>query len=142
MSECSKCGGQQQWSCRCDHMEDLVGQTIISIKARVGEKEVKIVTKEGATYRMFHDQDCCEHVELNEITGELGDLIGSPLVIAEESSNHMGEPKPAHPDSWTWTFYRFATARGGVVFRWLGESNGYYGESVDIHREAFDTSDV
>jgi len=48
-------------------------------------------------------------------------------VEAEEISN---EEPYAGNDSYTWTFYRFSTSKGTVTVRWLGESNGYYSESV------------
>ena len=55
-----------------------------------------------------------------------------------EAVTHVGEnPAEAEDieiewpdDSFTWTFYRFATARGYVTIRWYGSSNGYYSEEV------------
>ena len=55
--------------------------------------------------------------------------------MAEESSsdkNPDGVTKGYQDDSFTWTFYKFATRKGYVDVRWYGESNGYYSEAVDF----------
>lgn len=66
--------------------------------------------------------------------GDISDLIGAPIARAEVVESEGGDPAPEYPDSWTWTFYKLATIKGEVVMRWLGESNGYYSESVDFER--------
>ncbi len=87
---------------------------------------------DGSAYAFHHEQDCCENVWVEDVCGDVADLIGSPLVQAEEVVSKEGDPKPEYPDSWTWTFYKFATIKGSVTLRWLGESNGYYSESVSF----------
>lgn len=118
------------------NFSDLVGQTIIKIVGgTVGSDEVYFETSDGKMYKMYHEQNCCEHVQLEDICGDISDLIGSPIVQAEESSSEdIIDKKPIYPDSFTWTFYRIATAKGLVVLRWLGESNGYYSETVDFEQ--------
>lgn len=114
-------------------IEDLVGQTLTAVIGDVGD-DVMTFKADGKEWRMLHSQDCCESVSLEDIAGDLADLIGSPIVSAEEStnSNEQIDGKPECMESCTWTFYRIATAKGLVVLRWLGESNGYYSESVDF----------
>jgi len=109
----------------------LLGETLTAIHgATVGSETITFETAGGRTFRLFHSQDCCESVDVNEIVGNLYDLIGSPLTMAEEVSNE-DDPKPSeYADSWTWTFYKLATVKGYVTLRWLGESNGYYGETA------------
>jgi len=41
--------------------------------------------------RFAHYQDCCEHVRLEDVVGDLDDLIGTPIVVAEEVSSPPGE---------------------------------------------------
>lgn len=87
----------------------------------------------GKTYKFYHDQDCCENVCIEDICGELSNLIGSPLLIAEQIDN-KDEPK-CDAESYTWTFYKFGTVKGTVTVRWLGISNGYYSEGVSYIQE-------
>ena len=51
------------------------------------------------------------------------------VLTAYESSQ---KAKDIDADSGTWTFYRIQTDKGVAVLRWLGTSNGYYGESVQF----------
>ncbi len=109
----------------------LRGLTLTRIENKDNE-ELLFHAEGGRVFRMWHDQDCCECVTLNEVVGDLGDLIGAPILDAEEVSN-SSEPSPhSYTESHTWTFYKLWTIKGSVTLRWLGESNGYYSESVDF----------
>ena len=88
--------------------------------------------------RFQHHQDCCEHVYIEDICGDLNDLVGSPLLEAEEVSDYDAGPLVEYEESHTWTFYKFATRKGFVTVRWYGSSNGYYSESVSV--EVVDTT--
>lgn len=103
--------------------------------------------KNGGRIVFGHNQDCCERVKIEEIHGDLDDLIGEPILQAEEVSfrptenesidnlrpnkDEWGEIDKEYYDSATWTFYKFSTIKGSITVRWLGESTGYYSESVD-----------
>lgn len=118
---------------------DLVGKTIAKVTGAVGDEEVTFLTAEGETYRLYHCQDCCESVEVEEIIGDIHDIVDDgPILLAEEVS-YDNEPAPdgrTGYDSYTWTFYKIRTLNGDVTIRWLGESNGYYSESVDFQKVA------
>lgn len=101
------------------------------IEGEAGDDELKFFVNGVERFRMYHSQDCCETVQIEDICGDLEDLIGSPIIEAEEVSIEGAEP-PEYADSYTWTFYKLGTIKGHVTIRWLGESNGYYSESVDI----------
>lgn len=131
-------------------LEELLGKTLVKaekVKARAGRDiatgddnyadEIVFITNLGVEYRLFHDQDCCEGVSVEDIVGNLADLVGAPILMAEcvthENVNPEDAPRKGE-DSFTWTFYKFATIKGYVTIRWYGESNGYYSEEVTFAR--------
>ncbi len=110
--------------------QEMIGSTIDSINQT--STELNFRSSDGRKFRFYHDQDCCESVYIEDIAGDLGDLLHSPLTMAEEVSNLETPKIPEFADrSYTWTFYRFGTIKGSVTVRWFGTSNGYYSESVD-----------
>jgi hypothetical protein len=115
-------------------IKELIGKTLIGIDKSKFDDELIFHCQSGEVYKFYHPQDCCEAVYIEDICGDLEDLIGNPILIAEEISsdeNPDGVIKE-YQDSFTWTFYKFATIKGYVDIRWYGESNGYYSESVDF----------
>lgn len=119
------------------NFEDLKGKTIERIYGyNLGSDRITINTTDGATYYMYHSQDCCELVYVEDVCGDILDIIGSEILLAEEviscDENPEGVQAPEDQDSFTWTFYKLATIKGSVTIRWYGESNGFYSESVDF----------
>lgn len=118
------------------NFSQLVGKTLSSVIGGVGDEEMQFLCADGSHYRMFHPQDCCESVAVEDICGDVADLIGSEILRAEESTSEENPEgiAPEYQDSFTWTFYKIDTAKGGVTIRWYGSSNGYYSEAVTFHR--------
>jgi hypothetical protein len=114
-----------------DIFEDLKGQTLSRIDQSLDR--LVFITRDGKEYIMHHNQDCCEVVQIEDICGDLDDLIGQPITLAEETTN--SENELPNSDSWfMWTFYNIATSKGHVTIRWYGSSNGYYSVNVDFWR--------
>jgi hypothetical protein len=173
--------------------DEMIGKKIISIDGKVGDSEIVFRSEDG-NFFFYHDDACCEDVSIEDICGDLSDLINSPIIEAEEVSGNCyktipipskvpstyitqmyecvldddkvnnliscglikqeevsnifpieGSPKPKNisvQDDHQWTFYRFGTAKGSVVIRWFGTSNGHYSTSVDFRSEDLSRQNV
>jgi hypothetical protein len=109
-------------------ISDLLGKTMVRVENN-GTYELSFTADTQEQWIFYHNQDCCENVSIDDIVGDLSDLVGSPLLMAEEVSE--GDKKDGD-ESGTWTFYKFATVKGYVTVKWYGSSNGYYSERVDL----------
>ena len=131
---------------------ELKGKTLVSVDNE-GE-QIVFTTIEGEKFRQIYYGDCCASCTVEEVHGDLNDLVGTPILMAEEVSNRDPEPEErARRDkekeialandeyysdykyeSETWTFYKLATIKGSVTIRWYGSSNGYYSESPTFEK--------
>lgn len=120
--------------------EDLIGKTIIEISgAEQHSHEIVFVTDTYDRYVMGHFQDCCECVYVEDVVGDVTDLIGARGVIVDAyASSNSGYDY--HDNHETWTFYHIRSNLGSVTIRWYGTSNGYYSESVDFIKLKDDVS--
>ena len=107
-------------------VSEMLGQTFTSVRA---DEDSVTFENDKVRYILYHEKDCCESVVVEEIIGDIEDLENLPLLISREDMNAEGEELP-HEESYTWTFYNFATYKGYVTIRFLGTSNGYYSEEV------------
>lgn len=109
-------------------MKNLIGKQFFYISQT--DNQILFYCSDGNIWKMYHEQDCCESVYIEDIEGDLNDLLNTEILNAEEVCN--SEVNNDEYESVTWTFYKFATIKGYVTIRWIGTSNGYYSESVDL----------
>lgn len=123
-------------------VSDLIGKAITRIDGmEVGSERIEFDCSDGSKYQMVYHHDCCASCSVEDVCGDVADLIGSPIVRAELPSSldkfdEAAEAKrvESYSDSYTWTFVILGTAKGTVTLRWYGSSNGYYSESPTFER--------
>lgn len=120
-------------------IDDLIGKKVLYIAYDLESLTLVCEGKEFPEiyYNFYHSQDCCEDFWLDDIIGDLEDLIGDIILKADEKKNSddiTPTKDKSLDDSWTWTFYTIATRSGYVDLRFIGTSNGYYSEGVQIYK--------
>ena len=119
------------------NIQELAGKKIVAIDIVDDPKkdhEIRIEIEGGRVFRFYHNQDCCESVRIaapKDSDGSLLSLIGKEIreVTREEDRD---DGTDTDYDSWTKTTITFRTDSETVISRWIGESNGYYSEDVDL----------
>jgi hypothetical protein len=112
--------------------ESLLGKTIVAISgAEDGSKIVHIKTSDGKKYTMSRYWDGSDTVSLVDTCGDISDIIGSPILLAENVVSTEDDPT----QHYTWSFYKLSTIKGSLTLRWCGysECSGYYSEDVGFY---------
>lgn len=111
--------------------DEVKGKIVISVEgAEVNSEELVLKFSDGSTAKFFHEQSCCEQVQIEDVVGDFSDFIGQPVTRIEERISEEEDEKWG--EHITWTFYEFVCPKGSVTVRWFGTSNGYYSEHVDF----------
>jgi hypothetical protein len=112
---------------------ELTGKVITKID---GDCD-RIVTSDGYVFTLTHVQDCCESVAHMKTIGDPQSLIGNTIKMAQEDvcDNPDWFKEGYCNDCHTWTVFTLVDDKGNRVDAyWLGESNGYYSESVSVFK--------
>lgn len=99
----------------------------------VGREDIRIIASKRA-FVVNHQQDCCESVVVESVSGDPVKSFGETIIDATEHTNR-DSGRCEHDESFTWTYYTIRTQSQTIVIRWYGASNGYYSESVSFWEE-------
>jgi len=114
---------------------ELKGKTITSIDgSNSDDSDTIITTSDGSIYTLTHIQDCCEHVRVYGSVGNIDDVLNEEVIAAEDTNpmDNPNAPDYKYYESATWSQFRIVTNKGTFEIWWLGESNGYYSETVSV----------
>ena len=67
-------------------LTEFIGKTLKSVNVINDEDNIKIIFEfdTGQKYKMYHEQFCCEDVYIEDITGNMQNLIDRELIMAEQ----------------------------------------------------------
>jgi len=112
----------------------LLGRTLVEIRgAFEGSEEVVLMTADKKAYRLHGDSGYVLDTRLEDIAGNVADLVGTPLLMAQVVSSQAAPSDLKSYGEWessTWTYYKLATVKGYVTLRWWANSDGNYCEEV------------
>lgn len=106
----------------------LIGKTLIDIQESSDSLWFKDAENNEYSLLQLHPDGAS--VTLDDIVGDLDDLLNTPILFAEEVSGDTG--KSEDYESYTYTFYKLATVKGWVDIKFFGTSSGYYSEKADF----------
>lgn len=124
----------------CDPSEKLKGKVLESWQCNFSDELVLYFTDDSCG-TFFHSQECCESVSITSTELEISKLdecLGKVLTsYCEDIDYNTTQDISWHIDPFTNTTQIFNFEGVELKIKWVGESNGYYSESVDFgFREA------
>lgn len=109
---------------------DIIGHIFTKITGMEKDSdEILFHREDGVILKMYHKQDCCESVSVEDVVGYVTDLLDTPILYFDDDTLKSESDKR---ESFTYTFYNLRTIKGSVTLRWYGTSNGFYSERVDF----------
>ena len=84
----------------------LNGKTLSRVEKN-GDERLWFYTTDNKAVKLYHSQDCCESVYIEDITGDLNDLVGNPILRAEVRT----EDGQSDYGDLTYTYYELATIK-------------------------------
>lgn len=78
-------------------LDDMVGKIATKVYENQYGDELTFEFEDGTKCNFFHYQDCCESVSIEDVNGDYEDLVGTPLLVAEERG---WEPEDYKPSDW------------------------------------------
>ena len=109
-------------------IDQIKGMTITAVIYKESNESL-LIHLNTHVLEMIHHRDCCETVYLADVVGAFEDLIGYPLLEVSESIVDIATADMSS----TTSYYNFRTVKASVQLRWLGESNGFYSETIDCY---------
>lgn len=110
-----------------EYLDNMVGRVVKYVD--IDYDQMKITCEDNSVFTFYHEQDCCECVYITDTEGEPMSLKGWKLLLVDmEETIHQSYGY----ESKTTTVVKFVTDENTVSVKWIGESNGYYSESVDL----------
>jgi hypothetical protein len=114
---------------------ELKGQIVKEITGLEKDSPEVFIRVDNGTYKLYHEQDCCEYVRVVKVIGNVNELIGEVIFAEEDAGANEPDWHTEYVDeSHTWTKHVLKTENAILEFWFLGESNGYYNESVSIKK--------
>lgn len=61
-------------------LKPMLGRVIRSVRLAPDKTELIFEADNNVRFRFYHEQDCCEKVAIEDVVGDLEDLIDAPVL--------------------------------------------------------------
>lgn len=120
----------------CVDLKSLEGKVFTHVSVETGDLTFE---NEKDIYCLQHISDYDEHAYVESISGDLQDLVGTPIIEANEYDGTM----PSDSGECDYYFYTFKTHKGFVDVRYCGDPHGDYSTQVYLyHQPKISVSDI